>query len=99
VDFPSGWSGGGEGSTSFPNARNYPFVWETPDGRFRFHYALEGPNAVPAEDADGNGVPDYVDTAVTFLNLVWRVLVDTLGFPPPPPDMAQAAPRRTTSIL
>jgi hypothetical protein len=64
-----------------------PFVWETPDGRFRFHYALEGPNAVPAEDADGNGVPDYVDTAAAFLNLVWRVLVDTLGFPPPPPDM------------
>lgn len=63
-----------------------PFAVETPDGRFRLHYALDGPDAVPAFDGDGNGVPDYVDTAARLLQYVFTVLVDSLGYPPPPSD-------------
>lgn len=63
-----------------------PAFYETPDGHFRLHYALAGVDAVPPADADGNGVPDYIDTAASLLSYVYSVLVDTLGYPPPPSD-------------
>ncbi len=63
-----------------------PFTVETPDGRFRLHYTLDGPDAVPALDQNGNGVPDYVDTAAALLQYAYTVLIDSLGYPPPPSD-------------
>lgn len=63
-----------------------PLFVETSDGTFRVHYTLTGPNAVPAADGDGNGVPDYVDTLVVLLQYVRSVLCDSLGYPPPPRD-------------
>lgn len=65
---------------------NLPFFKETADGRFRLHYTLSGSDAVPDIDGDGNGVPDYVDTAAVLLRYVFEVLVDSLGYPPPPSD-------------
>ncbi len=63
-----------------------PLFLETSDGAFRVHYTLTGPDAVPAADADGNGVPDYVDTLVVLLQYVRSVLCDSLGYPAPPAD-------------
>lgn len=63
-----------------------PLFYETPDGRFRLHYTLQGADAVPAEDADGNGVPDYIETAAGVLQHVLHVLRDSLGYPELPSD-------------
>jgi len=58
----------------------------TPSGRFRIHYDLSGQKAVPPDDEDGNGVPDYVDEVARTLDRIWGLEVDTLGFDPPPTD-------------
>lgn len=63
-----------------------PFSYETPDSRFRLHYALLGRDAVPSGDYDRNGLPDYLDTATALLQYVYTVLVDSLQYPPPPSD-------------
>ena len=58
----------------------------SPSGHFRFHYDTEGPDAVGAADADGNGVPDYVDLAMTLADSAWHVQVEVLGYQEPPAD-------------
>jgi hypothetical protein len=56
------------------------------DGRFRIHYTLTGSDAVSGADADGNGVPDYIDAAANSLEYVYHIEVEELGFKPPPAD-------------
>lgn len=58
----------------------------SPDGHFRVHFDLTGFNAVPPTDRDGNGVPDFVDSAAYYLDEAWRVIVEECGWLPPPPD-------------
>ena len=58
----------------------------SPSGHFRFHYDTEGPDAVGTADADGNGVPDYVDLAMTLADSAWHVQVEVLGYQEPPAD-------------
>ena len=61
----------------------------TPSGRFRVHYDTEGPDAVDPADADGNGIPDYVDLVATLADGAWRVQVEDLGYREPPLDEGQ----------
>ncbi len=63
-----------------------PYHAISPGGRFRIHYALTGSDAVSGVDADGNGVPDYVDTAGNSLEYAYHVEVEELGFKAPPSD-------------
>lgn len=63
-----------------------PLFLDSPTGRFRVHYTTTGPDAVPADDATMDGIPDFVQECVEALELAWRVEVDTLGYLPPPPD-------------
>ncbi len=58
----------------------------TPSGLFRVHYDTEGRNAVNPDDDDGNGVPDYIDLAVTVLDSTWILEVEQLSYNPPPSD-------------
>jgi hypothetical protein len=58
----------------------------SPSGRFRVHYATEGSAAVPAEDADLNGVPDFPEEACRSLDHAYAVVVEQLGYRPPPED-------------
>ena len=58
----------------------------TPSGLFRVHYDTEGSDAVDPADADGNGIPDYIDLAATVLDSIWVLEVEQLGYNPPPPD-------------
>ncbi len=53
---------------------------------FTIHYTLSGSDAVPAEDADGNTLPDYVELTAEVMEHVWQVEVEALGWTPPPPD-------------
>ncbi len=52
-------------------------------GRFVLHYDTDGYHAVPAADVANNGVPDFIDSAAVYLDHVWRVEIEELGFQPP----------------
>ncbi len=58
----------------------------SPSGHFRVHYDTEGPDAVAPADADGNGLPDYVDLTMTLADSAWHVQVEVLGYQEPPRD-------------
>lgn len=55
----------------------------SPSGHFHLNYDLTGVHAVPAADISGNGIPDFVDSAATYLDHVWQVEIEELGFQPP----------------
>ncbi|AKQ63337.1 hypothetical protein A176_000249 [Myxococcus hansupus] len=57
----------------------------SPGGRFRIHFSRAGSNAVPPADADGNGVPDAVDTVAAAYDRV-ADFYESLGFRLPPDD-------------
>jgi len=52
-------------------------------GRMRFFYATQGPHAVSAADANGNGLPDQVEDIATQTRAAWLLFIDALGFPDP----------------
>ncbi|KAA3616289.1 MAG: T9SS C-terminal target domain-containing protein [Calditrichaeota bacterium] len=63
-----------------------PHSYVTPSGRFRLHYTLTGVNKIPAEITNNAGVPDWVYEAGLAAEHAHALLVDTLGFSPPPAD-------------
>ena len=52
-------------------------------GKFLLHYETTGSNAVPSDDNNGNGVPDYVEWTAAAADSSWRHEVGTLGFTDP----------------
>jgi hypothetical protein len=75
----SGWNGNGYGSVTVKS-------WDTPSGKFRVHYTLEGNNAVPAADSDSDGTPDFVEEFGKVFDEVYKEEVQTLGFRSPLDD-------------
>ncbi|AUX35945.1 MULTISPECIES: MXAN_6640 family putative metalloprotease [Sorangium] len=55
-------------------------------GSFLVHFAREGRSAVPAEDADATGVPDFVEEVAAIYDEVIVHYRDVLGFRPPRSD-------------
>jgi len=65
------------------------YKWATPDGIFFIHYDIDGPMAVyhPNEDVNPpDGIPDYVNRCAEFLHISHDVIINGLGFDPPPQD-------------
>lgn len=58
----------------------------SPDGYFEIHYDTAGPHAVPAEDGDASGTPDYADNLARYADSSYRTQVLQMGYLPPPPD-------------
>jgi len=58
----------------------------SPSGRFLVHYDVSGFHAVDTNDADGNGIPDYVDLVAETFDDVWTREIDGLGYRQPPDD-------------
>jgi len=60
------------------------YVKET--AHFALFYSKTGVHAIVGAtvDKDGNGVPDNVDDFAAEVERIWRLGVDTLGFPAPP---------------
>ncbi|HEY0674074.1 MAG TPA: MXAN_6640 family putative metalloprotease [Longimicrobiales bacterium] len=54
---------------------------ETP--HFVLHYAVQGNSAVPAQDSNGNGVPDFIDAAAQSWEVIWQRQINELGYPAP----------------
>ena len=50
---------------------------------FILHYTRQGNNAVPARDADGNGIPDFIDVAARSWEEVWDREITGLRYPAP----------------
>lgn len=63
-------------------------------GLFRVHYNLTGKDAPDLTDADGNSIPDYVDSTLVYLEYAWDLLVNDLGYGQPRYDgLLGGAPR------
>ena len=56
------------------------------EGRFRVHYDLSGSHAPDLTDSDLNGVPDYVDSTLVYLEYAWQIIVVELGYGQPKYD-------------
>ncbi len=56
------------------------------DGFFLIHYTRSGTNAVPDDDADSSGVPDFVEEVADVYVDVLAFYRDELGYDPPPSD-------------
>jgi len=58
----------------------------TDDGFFRFHYTLQGSDAVSPIDSNQNQIPDYVDLIMNTFKSIGNEYFDKLGYPRPPSD-------------
>ncbi|MBU4445208.1 T9SS type A sorting domain-containing protein [bacterium] len=56
------------------------------DGHFKIHYTTSGYHAVDTISTHVPGVPDWVWETAETAEYAYRLLVDTLGFDPPPQD-------------
>jgi hypothetical protein len=58
-------------------------TYQSPSGKFTIHYETSGADAVPGEDSDGDGVPDYVEWTAAAADSSWRHEVVNLGYSDP----------------
>ncbi|RKY66298.1 MAG: hypothetical protein DRQ08_03340 [Candidatus Latescibacterota bacterium] len=63
-----------------------PKSYLSPSGLFRVHYTTEGSDAVPTEDKDGDGIPDFVQEVASALDSAYVLEVEILGYPEPIKD-------------
>lgn len=52
----------------------------SPSGRFQLHYDVTGSHAVPLNDTNQSGVPDYIERAAIYADSSYQYLVLELGF-------------------
>ena len=60
-------------------------TYQSPDGNFTIHYETSGSHAVPPEDSNNNGTPDYVEEVAAAADSSYRHEVGTLGYTDPIP--------------
>jgi len=58
----------------------------SPSGIFKLHYDVAGLHAVPSEDKDQNGIPDYIDSAAYYFDYIYQIQVVELSYQSPYPD-------------
>ncbi|MBT0663230.1 hypothetical protein KI809_02860 [Geobacter pelophilus] len=61
-----------------------PAQFTSSGGRFTIHYATSGLDAPPLTDANGNGVPDWVETVAAVFETVYAAEVNSLHYNPAP---------------
>jgi hypothetical protein len=80
-----------------PDAPNSSDLWRydagdvvesvvSPGGGFRLHFTRAGKNAVPADDADMDGTPDFVERTAALYDAALAFYRDTLGYRAPLAD-------------
>lgn len=70
----------------FSRPEGLPGNYISAGGRFKIHYAPDGVDAVPGQDENGNGVPDYVEQVAIAFEFSYAREVGDLGYRPPPDD-------------
>ncbi len=71
---------------------NLPFFYISPEGIFKLHFALTGFDAVSDSDITATGVPDYIEESARSFEFSYHILIDTLGYNPPPADFEVDGP-------
>ncbi|MBN2103132.1 hypothetical protein JW835_03735 [bacterium] len=66
----------------------FPYSIVSPSGLFRLHYTTQGADSVSIDDADANGIPDFVEEAGKAFDFAHEVIVNKMGFQQPPLDDA-----------
>ncbi len=64
-------------------------TFDSPRGFFKIHYDTSGPEAVPPQDANLNGVRDYVERLAAYADSSWRTFVTYNNYLPPPSDKGE----------
>ena len=60
-------------------------TYTSPSGKFLIHYQTSGSDAVPSNDSNNNGTPDYVEEVAAAADSAYRYEVNDLGYPDPIP--------------
>ena len=50
------------------------------------HYDTSGYNKPEMTDSDTNGIPDWIDSTLVYMEYAWNLQVNELGYDPPNPD-------------
>lgn len=88
------------GATAFFPRPDLPLYYDSPEGKFRIHYAATGDSAVynagvdnlgPLNTPGADGIPDYVNAVADIFDSVWNNILGptgagNLGYPVPPDD-------------
>ncbi len=61
-------------------------TFDSTGGNFKVHFTRNGPNAVPANDSDQSGIPDFVEQVAEVYELVLTRYSTELGFRTPVSD-------------
>ena len=56
------------------------------EGHFRVHYDTTGYHKPDMIDSDSNGIPDWIDSTLVYLEYAWDLEVDQLGYDVPYTD-------------
>lgn len=55
----------------------------SPSGKFRLNFTRSGGHAVPLDDTNNSGIPDYIELAAAYADSSYRYMVTTLGYVDP----------------
>jgi|GEM_PF-1363351 len=53
---------------------------DTPNKRFRLHYDTTGNESVPTIDLNNNKIPDYIDSAIYYIEYVYDYYINNQGY-------------------
>jgi len=71
-------------ASDYLTRRGFDAIYISPESYFSIHYDTIGTEAVPAEDIDVNGIPDYVERIGLYADSSYRYYHNTLEYLPPP---------------
>jgi len=64
----------------------------SPGTLFRIHFDTTGSHAVSPVDSDASGLPDYIEDVAEAMDYAYELIVNQLGFNPPPHDNSVDGP-------
>lgn len=76
-----------------------PEEYVSANGGFRIHFTNTGSSAVPQEDVNTNGIPDYVEETADAFEYSHDLLVNQMGYPAPPNDFNVDGPEYDVFIF